>query len=176
VDEVCLEWAVRRRAGGGGEDAVDVALDFWGDVFEVRGGGIPGAASDRRDVDEVGGGLGFCALDLGFGVAVAAAAAKERTEGPAEEAGAPASALEVDAPVRGERGGAEDGDGDGGVDALVVDPGVGVADGGVGGGGCGEGGFGVLDGVEGPDEDCAEFVGEVGEKVGARVLRLGGHG
>ena len=107
-----------------------------------------------------------------------AATAKERTEGPTKETSAPALALEVDAPACGKRGGAEDGDGDGCVDASVVDPGVGVADGGVGGGGRGEGGFGVL--------DSAEFVGKVGERVrgggskgtagvGAGVLRSGGH-
>ena len=81
-----------------------------------------------------------------------AATAKERTEGPTKEASAPAPALEVDAPVCGKRGGAEDGDGNSCVDASVVDPGVGVAGGGVGGGGCGEGGFGVADGVERPDK------------------------
>ena len=84
-------------------------------------------------------------------------------------------------PVRGKRGGAEDGDGNGCVDASVVDPGMGVADGRVGGG------FGVLDGVERPGEDGAEFVSKVGERVagggsrgpagvGAGALRLGGHG
>ena len=40
-----------------------------------------------------------------------------------------------------------------------------MADGGVGGGGRGEGGFGVLDGVERPDKDGAEFVSKVGERV-----------
>ena len=72
---------------------------------------------------------------------------------------------------------------DGCVDASVVDPGMGVADGGVGGG------FGVLDGVECQDKDGAEFVSKVGDServggggsrgtagVGAGVWRSGGHG
>ena len=36
-----------------GEDAVDVALDFGSEGFKIRRGGVPGVASDRRDVDEV---------------------------------------------------------------------------------------------------------------------------
>ena len=77
MDKVSLEWVVRRRARGGGENVADVALIFGGDGFKIRRGGIPGVASDRHDVDEVRRGLGFRVLGLGC-----AATAKERIEGP----------------------------------------------------------------------------------------------
>ena len=53
VDKVSLEWVVRRRARGGGENVADVALIFGGDGFKIRRGGIPEVGSDRRDIGEV---------------------------------------------------------------------------------------------------------------------------
>ena len=53
MDKASPEWVVRGRARGGGEDVVDVVLIFGGDGFKIRRGGIPGVASDRRDIDEV---------------------------------------------------------------------------------------------------------------------------